>query len=242
MNSITMKLRSLPPPATLLFCLVVSLPFLVGCSKARYCCADNVPVQIHGTRAVLNPAADWGGKTPLQDPWVIEALNAFFAEHAAEMGLPDDISVHNHPDGASLLYTWTNTYGLPEMMQQTARQAVWFNILSLNGRLAIAQERDWGFIATPAFARDHRENRAITILHEFWHQYSQIKYCGVTRYWFAYAGQFLANGYFNMPLEKEAYAASDRFEKFIEARYNVIFKKRSGGKRCGRCRGGEGTF
>lgn len=212
--------------------MVLALPLLSGCGKARYCCMNNVPVQIHGTRKVLSPAGDWGGKLSIQDPWILEAINGFFAEHAAQLGLPGDIRSRSHNDGVSLVYVWTGESGLPNMLVQSARPSLWFNIISLNGRLFNAQERDWGFVATPRFARDHRENRAITIVHEFWHQYTQIRNCGVLRYWLAYAGQVATHSYFDMPFEQQAYCVSDMFEKYIASRYGIVFKSKSGGRKC----------
>lgn len=215
-------------------CLLAALPFLSGCCRERYCCRDRTPVRVYGSRTVLNPAAKWGGKISLQDPWIAEAMNGFFKEYAGRLGLPEDLRVYCHPDGASLLYGWTDESGLPKLMTQTARPSLWFNLTTLNGRLAEAQERDWGFVVTPRFARARRENRAVTTLHEFWHQYMQIKRCGVVRYWLAYAGEFVTKGYSAMCIEKEAYAVNDLFEKYIEERYGIVFRKRKAGHTCPR--------
>ncbi len=188
-----------------------------------------------GSRKVrpCDPHANWGTMVSLQDPFVTMTLNGFFRERGQHFGLPPDLTVRNHPNGHSLIYEWDSADGTKMAVQQTARPSVWFTVVSVNGVLINAQERDWGFVTTfRRFSRKSVFERAERTLHEFIHQFKQIGTMGNLCYWTSYSLQFLTRGYSRIGFEKEAHAVSMDYRRYITELCRLQYLNAAPVRRC----------
>ncbi len=163
-----------------------------------------------------NPHGDWGARISLQDPFIICSINSFLQDKGPQFGLPAGMAVTPHPNGYSLTYHWTDADGTLVELHQTARPSVWFAAISLNGVTINAQERGWGFVTGfRGFGRKPVHERAEITLHEFIHQFLQIREMGGFRYWTSYTAQFLTRGYSRITFEKEAHAVSKAYYRHL---------------------------
>lgn len=175
---------------------------------------------------------DWGVRIPLQDPFAICSINSFLRDKGPQFGLPEGMAVKPHPNGYSLTYQWTDADGTLIELHQTARPSMWFAIISLNGVTINAQERGWGFVTGfRGFGRKPAHVRAEITLHEFIHQFLQIRELGGFHYWSSYSLQFLTRGYSRITFEKEAHAVSEAYYRHLAELCGKQFSSPPGRKR-----------
>lgn len=90
--------------------------------------------------------------------------------------------------------------GRGDVIQRAEGSLPFAGMLLLSPERFVAMERSWGFVVPDVAEWDARSarSRAITTMHEFWHQHVQMRdsFLGwTTLYWPAYSGTFLFTGW-----------------------------------------------
>ena len=166
------------------------------------------------------PHSQCGVLINLQEPCVVDILNAYFRDRGHALGFPEQLTVRPHENGRSLTYEWIDSCGVRQEMHQTARPSLLFTVISFNGKFINAQERRWGFVTTyRRFGRKPAHEKADTILHEFVHQFAHIRSLGAPCYWTSYSAQFVTKGYSRVSFEKEAEKVSLDFRDYLANHY-----------------------